>query len=418
MRIGIVGGGIAGLTAAWLLDPEHEVTVLEARESVGGHADSAEVALPGGGTMHADLGAQYISPVGFPAHGKLLAALGLAGDRLAPAPVTLAVTNAASGTAPLLVSPHAPDPGRRPVLGSAWRALNDLLVAAAEFKAAGGAWDVPLADLIEPLQVPRVLKDRLLYPLVAYITCCANEEAPEVSARAATDFYLAVAPEAEDHAPVWANPSGGMQELARKLSAGLRGTVRTGAPAATLRKQGEHLHIGDGRGGETIVDRVVLATQAPAAVSLLSHLAGTAPLRLLLARFAYTQAVVALHRDPAYMPAVRRHWSVVNLEVHDGWAEASNWYGPVHGAQVFKSWITYRDAPPADLIASRSFDHLVVTPAAVRARARLSERQGQGGIYHAGSHLTGIDSQESAVGSAIDVARRIDPAGRRLKEVS
>lgn len=38
MKIGITGAGISGLTAAWLLDPEHQLVVFEKRNYLGGHA--------------------------------------------------------------------------------------------------------------------------------------------------------------------------------------------------------------------------------------------------------------------------------------------------------------------------------------------------------------------------------------------
>jgi predicted NAD/FAD-binding protein len=43
MKIAIVGSGIAGLTAAHHLHPEHEITLFEAGNHVGGHVDTHEV---------------------------------------------------------------------------------------------------------------------------------------------------------------------------------------------------------------------------------------------------------------------------------------------------------------------------------------------------------------------------------------
>jgi len=47
MRIAIVGSGIAGLTAAHLLHPEHDITVFEAGGHVGGHVHTHDVELNG-----------------------------------------------------------------------------------------------------------------------------------------------------------------------------------------------------------------------------------------------------------------------------------------------------------------------------------------------------------------------------------
>ncbi|MBB5084750.1 FAD-dependent oxidoreductase [Nonomuraea endophytica] len=416
MRIAIVGGGLAGLTTAWLLDDEHEVVVLEAARHAGGHAHSVRAQ---GVTV--DLGAQYLSPTGFPAHGRLLRLLGLSGADLMPAPLTLTVTGP-DRAAPMLVTPHLPDErrgDREPVTGRPWKALSTFLAAAAKFQATDPSWEIPLADLVEPLPLARETKDWLLYPLLAHHVRCANEQAPGVSARAAIDFCLSVSAASGEHAPLWSALVPGSQDVARRLADALpHGAVRTGSPVGALRRDHGRFEVVDAAGRAVVADCVVLAVPAPAALSLLSPLAGTHRLRLALGAFTYTPAEVAVHLDPAYQPADRRHWSAVNLQVHDGWAEAAHWYGPALGVDVFKSWITYRDRPPAEVVAQRSFRQLVVTPAAVRARNTLAARQGHGGIYLAGSHLTGSDSQESAVRSALAVAELLTPHAARLRELT
>ncbi len=43
MKIAVVGAGISGLTAAYLLAPHHEVTVFEAEKRIGGHTHTVDV---------------------------------------------------------------------------------------------------------------------------------------------------------------------------------------------------------------------------------------------------------------------------------------------------------------------------------------------------------------------------------------
>ncbi len=45
MKIAIIGSGIAGLTCAHLLDPDHDVTVFESGDRVGGHTNTVDVTV-------------------------------------------------------------------------------------------------------------------------------------------------------------------------------------------------------------------------------------------------------------------------------------------------------------------------------------------------------------------------------------
>ncbi|WP_163893184.1 FAD-dependent oxidoreductase, partial [Proteus mirabilis] len=47
-RIAVVGSGIAGLSAAWLLSRSHQVTLYEKADWLGGHANTVDVEGPAG----------------------------------------------------------------------------------------------------------------------------------------------------------------------------------------------------------------------------------------------------------------------------------------------------------------------------------------------------------------------------------
>ena len=45
--IAVIGSGIAGLSAAWLLQQRHDVTVFEKQNRIGGHSNTVDAAVPG-----------------------------------------------------------------------------------------------------------------------------------------------------------------------------------------------------------------------------------------------------------------------------------------------------------------------------------------------------------------------------------
>ncbi|GAA2612893.1 FAD-dependent oxidoreductase [Actinomadura fulvescens] len=410
MRVGIVGGGIAGLTTAWLLGDRHECVLLEGRTRIGGNARSYPVRL-NDHSVSLELGSQDISAGLFPRHRRLLSLLGYTDEHLRQIPASLSVVREADA-APFLVTPadgQSAHP-RTTRLGSAWDGLNLFLARASEWEERDVDWCVPLAELVEPLPVPEPIKRDLLYARPASLFCCSIEMAKQLSARAAIGFYAGMAESAH-----WQQLTLGLEGLAWALAADTpRLRVKTGALVEEVRRDGERYELRDSAGESHLVDQLVIAVPAPAAIPLLKSLAGTGELRAVLGSFQYVDTTYALHLDPLYMPADSDQWATTNLTVRDGWCESCDWFGPIHGVDVFKSQITHRDELPRRLLARADFQHLYITPDAVRAQRKLAALQGQESLYFAGNHTNWVASQESAVVSAIEVVQRMSLDGERL----
>src|SRR5262245_40032472 len=112
-RVVIVGGGMAGVALAWLLDSHYDVTLLEGRAAIGGNVQGVDVEI-GGQVYTVDVGAQFFHPGPYPLYTTLLAALGLyppdpvkpVGARGFSASITL---SADAEPFPRFVSPELPD---------------------------------------------------------------------------------------------------------------------------------------------------------------------------------------------------------------------------------------------------------------------------------------------------------------------
>src|SRR5262245_36858794 len=75
-RVGIVGGGLAGVACAWLLDGTSNTILFERHPVLGGHAQTIPVTV-GGEDLLIDVGAQFFAPGTHPAYVKLLQLIGL-----------------------------------------------------------------------------------------------------------------------------------------------------------------------------------------------------------------------------------------------------------------------------------------------------------------------------------------------------
>ena len=81
MRVAVIGGGVSGLVAAYLLSRRHEVTVFEAAAYLGGHTNTVPVSL--GGVEYAiDTGFVVFNHRTYPRFTRLLDRLGVREDAL------------------------------------------------------------------------------------------------------------------------------------------------------------------------------------------------------------------------------------------------------------------------------------------------------------------------------------------------
>jgi predicted NAD/FAD-binding protein len=424
--VGIVGGGLSGVSCAWLLDGVADAVLFESRPQIGGHAHSISVDV-GGETISVDVGAQFFAPGPHPTYSKLLELVGLTtpadpeGDETFEAEMSITVFGAGEAS-PRFLSPAA---GRFWPILAPWnrRALFAFFVFALAAKrlTKRGDWLVTLEDWLSSLPVRPEEREGLLLPLVAGTVGCSLDEARGLSARSALVFIGLALPQ-NLLAPVLYRQSflglgGNVQHLAG-ISGNL--TAHVGSPVVSVTPlPGGGFEIANADGVVETADLVVFATPPYVTRLLLPATPGLLPVSSILDQFSYFPTEIAIHRDPVYMPEKTRHWSAYNTLVDGAHAEASIWYGAFRQSggeplSLFKSWATARTQEPAEEIFRRDFLHPRITPGFIEAGRALAQYQGQDGVWFAGSYTREVDSQDTALLSAMSVVRDLDPSAPNL----
>jgi uncharacterized protein len=418
-RVAIIGAGAGGVAAAYFLAGRFHVDVFEARARIGGHCDS-RVITHRGRRMTVDLGAQFFHPDTHPIYVTLLEELGLydperpRADATVEAPAGLCIFRTAGG-APIFSSSH---PLETPQRAGDFAAFTQL---ARQAVLSDLSWETTVDAWIRSLPLQQAFKTDVLYPWISATIGCTRGEARRTSARSILQTFALAFPANLLETPTTFTSNIGLQgNLQSMLDRSPAARVHLRAPVRALcrRHAGWFLQTPAGRKGP--YRYVVLNAPPRAGRELLRPLPEFADVTDLLDVYRYFDSRLVVHTDPAYMHRDRRNWAAYNAGVRGREAEGSAWLGALQQTRlhVFKSWATRRRADPERILLERRFKHPLITRSTIRAARALRPHQGRHGLYFSGHYTTGMDLQESALYSAMQVAEALAPGSRRLTSMN
>ena len=419
-RVAIVGAGAGGVAAAYFLAGSFDVDLFEARSRIGGHCDS-RVIEHRGRSITVDLGAQFFHPDTHPIYVTLLEELGLYDpehpdvDATVEAPGSLCIFRTAGG-APIFSSSNP--------LSTPLRAVDFAMFTqlARHAVLTDMSWEITVDAWIRSLPLRRSFKKDVLYPWITATIGAPRADARRASARSILQtFALAFPANVLEGATTYTSKIGLQGNLQRLLNRSPTARVHLRTPAQALRRRraGWYLQTPAGRKGPYRF--VVLNAPPRAGRELLRPLPAFADITALLDVYGYFDSRLLVHTDAAYVHRDRRNWGAYNAGVDGLECEGSAWLGALQeksasGAtvHVFKSWAQRRRSDPKHILLERRFKHPVISRSTIKAARALRPLQGRRGLYFSGQYTTGMDLQESALYSAMEVAEALAPASQTL----
>jgi predicted NAD/FAD-binding protein len=404
-RIVVIGGGVAGLSAAWRLGEVAQVTVLEADDRLGGHANTVNAPGPRGETP-VDTGFIVYNEDNYPNFTALLAHLGVA-SQLADMGLSVSLDDGG-----LEYSSNALLAQKRNLLRPRfWRMVADILRfyrrAPDDLKRLEGT-GTSLDDYLQGGGFGPAFRDDHLLPMAAAIWSTPLERIGDYPAASLIRFFLNHGMMTVTGRGLWRTVTGGSRSYVQPLVAATRAEFRTGARVAGLSRSAEGVRVRLADGGTLDFDEAVLAVHGDTALSLLDD--PTPEETALLGAFRYATNRVMLHRDPALMPRRRAAWTAWN---HIGYSDR-----PGEGPVTY--WMTYLQSlkgagdlfvtlnppegfQPQGLVAEIPYQHPLYDGAAIQAQARLWSLQGVKRTWFCGSYF-GHGFHEDALQSGLAVA--------------
>jgi len=390
MKIAVVGTGIAGNTAAYHLCREHDITVFEANNYVGGHTNTVQVEAAGR-EYAVDTGFIVYNDWTYPNFVRLLDELGVESQE---SRMSFAVRSEATGleyngsTLGTIFSQR-----RNIVSPTFWRMLSDILrfnrEAPALLEAPAG--EIALGEFLECGAYSRQFIDHYIIPMGAAIWSSDPDTMHRFPARFFVRFFANHGLLSVNDRPTWRVIRGGSKRYVERLTAPFRERIRLDSPVDWIRRMSSGVIV-KARGAEAEhFDAVFIATHSDQALALLAD--PTQQEREILGSLPFQENEAVLHTDTAVLPRSRRAWGAWNYRIPAGRRGRvtvtynMNLLQSLSAPETFL--VTLNDGEsidPARVLRRITYHHPVFTPEGVAAQRRQGEINGAQHTYFCGAY--------------------------------
>ena len=396
MRIAVIGAGVSGLGAAYLLARAHDVEVFEQAVEAGGHVNTVEhrgLGLDTGFIVHNELNYPYL--------GRLFRELDV---RTQASEMSFSISCREcglewSGRRPFAQPRNLCSPrfGRFLLEVTRW-----LRTAVSTLDESEG---LSLGQYAERHGYSERFRSHFLVPLTSALWSTAPERALDFPAGYAIRFF-------EHHGMLgfgrfrWRTVTGGSRGYVRELLERLPGPVHVGLPVRELRRHADGVELQTADGHVRSFDKAVVATHADQALALLAD--PSAEDRGALSAFSYTANEAVLHTDERVLPRARAARASWNYAVNGSVKPTVTYY--LNRLQALDADEHYcvtlnrsEEIDPERIVLRTLYHHPVYTLEALRGQRDLAALSGRRHTLYAGAHL-GNGFHEDGLASGVRAA--------------
>ena len=424
LRIAVVGTGVAGISAAWLISQHHEVTVFEKGPWIGGHCNTVDAVYKGGGrerSIPVDTGFIVYNEKTYPNLTALFRHIDIAteaSDMSFSASVDKGKFEYSGYSLRTMIAQK-----RNLMRPRFWNMVWDIMrffrevaadadlpayrrMALGTYLAANGYSEAFLRDYLLPLGSSiwsASLRDMRAYPLEAFVRFFKNHGLLEAK---------------QKNRPQWRTVTGGSRSYVRKLTASFADRIRMNCAVRAVARFSTHVDITLSDGSVERFDHVVVATHSDQALAMLAD--PSAEERRLLGAIRYERNHAILHTDVTLMPKRRKAWASWNYISAAKDADSrlvclTYWMNLLQNIDpCFPLFVTlnpHREPTAGTQIAAFEYEHPIFDHAALDAQQQLWTLQGSNRTWYCGAyfghgfHEDGLQAG-LAVGEAVGGGRR------------
>ncbi|MGQ2965578.1 NAD(P)/FAD-dependent oxidoreductase [Methylophilus sp.] len=406
MNIAIIGSGIAGNTLAYHLHQQHQVTVFEANDYIGGHTHTHQISIDGQ-THLVDTGFIVFNDKTYPEFERMLLASGVAWRN---SEMSFSVRNEVSGLEYNGTTLNSLFAQRRNLLSPAfYRMIRDILrfnKQALALLAPGN--EITLGDYLAANRYSAQFVRDYIVPMGAAIWSTDAEQMLQFPARFFVRFFHHHGMLSVNQRPQWRTIKGGSASYLEKITAGYRDRIHLNCAVTAVHRDAHGVTLTTAQGQQRF-DYVFFACHSDQALHILGAEA-TAAEQQILGAIPYQDNSVFLHTDASLMPRRKLAWAAWNYHVT---AQASGKVQVTYNMNILQG---IRSAEPllvtlnhthgiaqSKVIKKLHYRHPLFTLAGAQAQLRHAEISGHnrsgfaGAYWKNGFHEDGVVSALAAI---------------------
>ncbi|HAS50233.1 MAG TPA: FAD-dependent oxidoreductase [Gammaproteobacteria bacterium] len=407
MHIAIIGTGISGLTAAWELHREHELTLFETHDYPGGHTHTVDVDL-GGRTWAVDTGFIVFNDWTYPHFIDLLHQLAIASQ---PTEMSFSVHCARSGLEYNGANLNTLFAQRSNLFRPSFhRMIRDILRFNRE---APALLDHPptltLNTYLREQRYSREFIDHYILPMAAAIWSAEPAVTGEMPVSFFVQFFKNHGLLNVQDRPQWRVIQGGSRRYVERLITPFRDRIRLNCPVEWIRRHPTHVEVKPWGQPVERFDEVVMATHSDQALRLLAD--ATPQEQDILGAIPYQENEAVLHTDIRLLPRRKLAWAAWNYhlpaqpQARVAVTYNMNLLQNLNAPETFCVTLNASAAiDPTRVLYRTVYHHPVFTEAGVRAQARRDEISGVQRTWYCGAYWR-YGFHEDGVNSGLAVAQ-------------
>ena len=409
MKIAIIGSGISGLTAAYLLNRKHDVTIFEANDYIGGHTHTHKVNIDGK-KYSVDTGFIVYNERTYPNFIKLL---DLSNVKRQLSTMGFSVKSISKDYEYAGESLNSLFAKRSNIFRFGFlRMLYEMYHFGKKADSSGIGLDasVTLGDYLKKEKYSGEFINYFIIPMGAAIWSTPANKVLNMPAYFFIKFFYNHGMLETINRPNWWVIKNGSSEYIKKIIRGFENKINLSTPVKTVARKNEGIEIQLAKKEETLkFDSVIFATHSDQALEMLENPTDTE--KDILSSIPYQKNEVLLHTDSSVLPRRKLSWASWNYQLDSDPAL------PVvltYNMNILQSincketlCVTLNDHNSVDetkILKKITYHHPLFNGKSIEAQKRKSEISGVNNTHYCGAYWRN-GFHEDGVVSALDVCK-------------